>query len=126
MKKILIVEDEKVLADMYREKFVQAEFEVVVAYDAEGGLALAKKEKPDIILLDILLPKANGIFLLEKLKKIPSCSSIAVVAFSNYDDPDMKKKAYQLGAKAYLLKTSYTPEEIVNKVKEYLNEEDSE
>ena len=99
MKKILIIEDEKILSDMYQEKFSRAGFEVSVAYDAEEGLVLAKKEKPDLIILDILLPKANGVSFLEKLRKTPEGSSVTVIAFSNYDDPDMKKKAQKFSSR---------------------------
>ena len=121
MKKILIIEDEKILSEMYREKFVRAGFKVSIAFDAEEGLELAKKVKPDLIILDILLPRANGVSFLEKLRKIPGVSSTIVLAFSNYDDSEMKKKALKLGAKDYLLKTNFTPEEVVKKVKEYLD-----
>lgn len=119
MKQILIVEDEKILAEMYRDKFVQESFEAILAFSAEEGLEILKKEKPDLILLDILLPKANGITFLTKIKKDQKTSSIPVVAFSNYDDPKTKKEAFQLGVKDYLIKTSYTPQEIVEKIKTY-------
>jgi len=118
--KILIIEDEKILAGMYQEKFKIAGFKVFLAGDAEEGLVLAKKEKPDLILLDILLPRGNGIFFLEKIKEIAEVSSIPVVAFSNYDDIPTKQKAKELGARDYLIKTNFTPEEVVNKIKKYL------
>ena len=120
MKKVLIIEDEKILAVMYKDKFSQAGFEVVLAFESEEGLVLAKKEKPDLILLDILLPRENGILFLNQLRKIPEISSIPVVAFSNYDDPKTKKEAFELGVKDYLIKTNYTPNEIVEKIKNYL------
>ena len=119
-KKILIIEDEKILAEMYRDKFTQAGLKVYLAFDSKEGLALAKKEKPDLIILDILLPKENGIVFLTWLRKDSEISSIPVVAFSNYDDPETKRQAAKLGAKDYLIKTSYTPQEIVEKIKEYL------
>ncbi len=120
MKKILLVEDEKILTEMYRDKFSQAGFEVLSTSEAEKGLELAKKEKPDLILLDILLPQENGIFFLTKLRNEPEIASIPVVAFSNYDDPETKIKAVKLGAKEYLIKTNHTPQEIVKKIKGYL------
>lgn len=119
-KKILIIEDEKILADMYRDKFVDAGFEVISAFESKEGLELAKKEKPDLILLDILLPRENGISFLEELKKDPEISAIPVVAFSNYDEPRTRKQAFQLGVKDYLIKTDYTPNEIVKKIRKYL------
>ena len=120
MKKILIIEDEKILAEMYRDKFSQAGFKVIGAFDSEEGLKLAKKEKPDLILLDILLPKENGIAFLKKWKALPKVSSIPVVAFSNFDDPETKKEAKELGAKEYLIKSNYEPKDIVKRVNNYL------
>lgn len=120
MKKILIIEDEKILAEMYRDKFSQAGFKVIGAFDSEEGLKLAKKEKPDLILLDILLPKENGIAFLKKWKALPKVSSIPVVAFSNFDDPETKREAEELGAKEYLIKSNYEPKDIVKRVNNYL------
>ena len=120
MKKILIIEDEKILGEMYRDKFIQEGFNAVLAETAEQGVEATRKEKPDLILLDILLPRTNGIGFMEWLKKEKELSSIPVIAFSNYDDPKTKKEAAELGIKDYLIKTNYTPQEIVDKVKSYL------
>ena len=120
MKKILIIEDEKMLGEMYRDKFIQEGFDAVLAETAEQGVEATCKEKPDLILLDILLPRTNGIGFMEWFKKEKELSSIPVIAFSNYDDPEAKKEAAALGIKDYLIKTNYTPQEIVDKVKSYL------
>jgi len=120
MKKILIIEDEKILAEMYRDKFIQAKFKVLEASEVEEGFKIAKKEKPDLILLDILLPRESGITFLKKWKKDPIISSIVVVAFSNFDDPETKLEAKKLGAKDYLIKTNYEPRDVVKRVKHYL------
>jgi len=119
MKKILIIEDEIVLAEMYKEKLEKEGFEVFLASEIGEGIEIAKKEKPDLILLDILLPRENGVSFLEKIKK-EGIKDIPVVAFSNYDDPGTKKRAFELGVKEYLIKTNYTPGEIVEKIKNYL------
>lgn len=125
MKKILLLEDEKVLAEMYKDKLSEAGFEVISAFGSQEALKLAKEENPDLILLDILLPRENGIVFLERLRKDPKIASIVVVAFSNYDDPDTKEEALKLGVKDYLIKTNYTPKQIVDKIKTYFkkNEE---
>ena len=120
MKKILIIEDEKILTEMYKDKFLQAGFEVLLAKDAREGLGVVKREKPDLILLDILLPKEDGVTFLKWFKADPKISFIPVIAFSNYDDPKTKKEALELGVKEYLIKANYTPEEIVQIVKNYL------
>jgi len=120
MKKILLIEDEKILAEMYREKLSKEGFNVVLSLDAEEGFVAAKKEKPDLVVLDILLPKGNGISFLEKLREDPETAAIPVVAFSNYDGVETKKKAFELGVEDYLIKTNYTPQELVEKIKSYL------
>ena len=120
MKKILIVEDEIILGEMYKDKFEQAGLDVVLVESAEKALEITPKVKPDLILLDILLPKENGIYFLNEIKNRPEFSNIPIIAFSNYDDVDTKKEAYKLGVKEYLIKTAYTPQEIIEKVKNYL------
>ena len=120
MKKILIVEDEKILAQMYKDEFEMAGFEAILAFNCKEGLKMAKKENPDLILLDILLPKENGVDFLKIWKEDPEISKIPVVGLSNYDEPKTKREALDLGIKEYLLKTNYTPQQIVEKVTEYL------
>lgn len=113
MKKLLIVEDESILRNMYTERFsMQDDIEVISAKSVEEGFSLAKKEKPDLILLDILFPQGNGIDLLEKIRKDMAIKDIKVLTFSNYDEPDTKKRAMQLGSIDYLIKTNYTPNQI--------------
>lgn len=120
MKKILIIEDEKILREMYAEKFKKAGFEVLEANEAEKGLIIAQKQLPDLVLLDILLPRENGISFLKKLKQNGKTSGIKVLAFSNYDSPQARKEAEEFKAEDYLLKANFTPKELVEKVKEYL------
>jgi len=120
MKTILLIEDEAVLGEMYQDKLSQAGLKVIWTKEAEDGLEIIKTKKVDLVILDILLPRENGIFFLEKLKKESKISSVPVVAFSNYDDPETKKHAFALGVKAYLIKTSYTPKQIVDTIKQYL------
>jgi len=120
MKKLLIVEDEKILRKMYLERFEKQGIEVFSSDTAEGGFKIAKKEKPDLILMDILLPKANGVSMLKNLRKDPEMSNIKVLAFSNFDDPETKKVAKELGVVDYLMKTDYTPSQITKVVEKLL------
>ena len=120
-RKILIVEDEKILADMYEESFIQRGFNVVMAYSAEQGIVVAKREKPDIALLDILLPVGSGIAFLKAKNNDPAIDQIPVVVFSNYDDPETKRQAADFGVLDYLLKTSFTPQQIIERVEQFLN-----
>ena len=119
MKKILIIEDEKILVEMYKSKLEANNFEVISAFSSEEGMEILRKEKPDLVILDILLPKENGITFLEKIGKMKIISDIRIVVFSNYDDPETRKKALKLGAEDYLIKTQFTPREFLEKVKEY-------
>ena len=120
MKKILIIEDEKILREMYEERFKQEGFSIISAEDGIEALKIIKKKKPDLILLDILLPKKNGIDFLKEYRQTAEFSSIPVVAFSNFDDPDTKKEAKSLGVKDYLIKSNHTPKEILMKLQKYL------
>ncbi|XOB40865.1 MAG: response regulator [Candidatus Nealsonbacteria bacterium] len=119
-KKILIIEDEKILAEMYHDTFINAGFEVISAVEASEGLVIAKKEKPDLIILDILLPGENGIVFLKKLREESAISSISIVVFTNYDDSATQRKARDLGVKDYLIKANFTPKQFVEKIKRYL------
>ncbi len=119
-KKILIVEDEKILAEMYKDKLERSGLEVYSAYDAEEGIEMIRKIKPDLVLLDILLPRQNGVGLLIQIRKEPDIASIQVLVFSNYDDLKTNREVERLGAKDYLIKTNYTPQQIVEKIKNYL------
>ncbi len=118
--KILIIEDEEILVEMYQDKFSEAGFEVFSASNNDEGLRLAKKEKPDLILLDILLPDENGLQFLKRIKQFPEISQIPIIAISNYDELETKMEAYNLGVKVYLIKTQFTPQELLDVVKKYL------
>jgi two-component system alkaline phosphatase synthesis response regulator PhoP len=120
MKKILIIEDEKILSEMYKFKFSKEGYEVINAIEVDEGLEIAKKEKPDLIVLDILLPKENGIYFLEKRKGIKGVEETPVVILSNFDDKETKEKAFSLGAKDYLIKSNHNPGEILEKINKFL------
>ena len=117
---ILVIEDERVLAEMYRDKLEMSGFKVYSAFDAEEGFEMTIKLKPNLILLDILLPRENGITFLEKMRKQREISSIPVIVFSNFDDSQTKINAQKLNVKDYLIKTDYTPKEIVEKIIKYI------
>jgi DNA-binding response OmpR family regulator len=119
-KKVLIVEDEKLLAEMYQETFTQGGFDVVSAGTGKEAVDVAMAEKPDFVLLDIVMPEENGIFFLKEKSKLEDIASIPVVAFSNFDTPRIRKEALEAGALEYLLKTSYTPQQVIDRVRQYL------
>jgi len=120
MKKILIIEDEKILSEMYNFKFTKEGYKVLTGMDVEEGLEKIKKELPDLIILDILLPKESGLYFLEKRKNISGAENVPVIVLSNFDDKETKEKAFQLGAKDYMIKSNYNPKEILEKIQSYL------
>lgn len=120
MKKILLIDDDEILVDLYKTKLKQEGLKMFTAFEGEEGLQIAKEKKPDLIVLDILLPDGNGISFLKRIREDSEISSISVVALSNLDDQNTKKEAFNLGAKDYLLKANLTPADLVKKINEYL------
>ena len=119
MKKILIVEDEEFLVEMYKTKFELENFQVILAFSSEQAISILKKNIPDLILLDVLLPEKSGITFLEETKQIKNISKVPIIIFSNYDDPATRNRAKQLGAEGYLIKTEFTPKQLLVKIKKY-------
>ena len=118
---VLIVEDDIFLSNIYKTKFEMEGFKVMTAGDGEAGLLVAKKKKPDIILLDILLPKMDGFVVLETLKKDEEAKSIPVILLTNLGQKDDVDKGLALGAVDYLIKAHFKPSETVAKVKKALD-----
>jgi two-component system phosphate regulon response regulator PhoB/two-component system alkaline phosphatase synthesis response regulator PhoP len=115
--KVLLVEDDKMLADMYVTKFSKEGMEILKADDGAKGLAMAKQHKPDLILLDIIMPKLDGFAVLRELKKDPDMSSTHILLLTNLGQSEDVEKGKQLGADDYFIKANHTPAEIVEKVK---------
>ncbi len=117
---VLLIEDDNFLIDIYKTKFEMEDFKVSVADNGEVGLEDAKKKKPDIILLDILLPKMDGFSVLKKIKSDKSIKNIPVILLTNLGQKDDVDKGLELGAADYLIKAHYKPSETVTKVKAVL------
>lgn len=113
-KKILLIEDEKVLAEMYERRFKKEGFEVVKSIDARSGIAIAKEEKPDLIILDIILPDADidGIDVLKELKEDREIKDTPIILFSNYDTPEVREIAKEYNV-PYVLKTDVTTKDLI-------------
>lgn len=121
MAKILIVEDYSVLARMYQKKFTDDGYEVAVALDGEQGLQRVEGFKPDLILLDIMMPKMSGLEMLKKLKEDPRTSAIPVILLTNVGGgQEVLEKGLELGAVAYLVKTDYPPRQVVDYVEDII------
>jgi len=120
LKKILIVEDDKFLRELIVKKLEKEDFQVIEALDGEEGVKKAKEEKPDLILLDLILPGIDGFEALSKIKEDPFISSIPVIILSNLGQREDVEKGLKLGAVDYLIKAHFTPGEIIEKVKNNL------
>ena len=122
MKKILFVEDESTLQKTFGEILKQEGYEMIPALDGEIGLRLAKTKKPDLILLDLILPKVHGFEVLKKLKEDKETKDIPVIVLTNLEGIGDVDKAIELGATSYLVKAQYSLEELVEKIKQVLGE----
>ncbi len=118
--KVLIVEDDVFLLNMYAEKFTLENYQVFAAEEGKKGVKLALKEKPDIILLDIILPGMNGFDVLKAIKEDESTRHIPVILLTNLSQRDDINKGLELGAVDYLIKAHFMPSEVVEKVKNIL------
>ena len=121
MKKILLIEDDSFLIEIYKTKIKSAGFEVSVAIDGEEGFKKTEEENPDLILLDIVLPNVDGWEYLKKIEKIPFSKNLKVIVLSNLGQKSDVEKGLSLGAIKYLIKAHYTPSEVVEEIKKILN-----
>ncbi|MBI2463321.1 MAG: response regulator [Candidatus Spechtbacteria bacterium] len=119
--KILLVEDDEFLSDIYSTKFRNAGFEVDVAKDGASGLQKVREEKPNAVLLDIVMPRMDGFEVLHSIRQISDLAGVKVVMLSNLGQQEDVEKGMKLGADAYIIKAHNTPTEVVAKVKELLN-----
>lgn len=119
-KKILIVEDEETLYKVVKEEFEEKGYKIKIAVDGASVMGLAKSFEPDIILLDIILPKEDGLQALAELKADPVLKEIPVIMLSNLSEAESIKKALKLGAVDYFVKTQYSLYEIIEKVEKYM------
>ena len=119
-KNVLIIEDDEFLRGLINKKLTAEGFNMISAIDGEEGIKKAKEEKPDLILLDLVLPNVDGFEVLSKIKEDPVSSSIPVIILSNLSRKEDIDKGVKLGAVDYIIKAQFTPEEIVDKVKAIL------
>lgn len=116
-KKILIVEDEATLNKAIADFLVAESFEVFSALDGAVGIEMAKKELPDLILLDIILPQKDGYEVLDELKKDEKTKDIPVILLTNLESQEDIVKAFEKGATTYLVKSDYKLQDVVKKIK---------
>ena len=120
MKRILFIEDEAALQKTFGDILKSEGFEVISALDGETGLNLVEEEKPDLVLLDLILPKIHGLDVLKEIKQNENTKNIPVIVLTNIESIDKIDKALELGATTYLVKSDYSLEDVIAKIKKAL------
>ena len=119
-KKILFIEDEEILLTLLQKKLTNEGYEVFIARDGKQGLKKIREELPDLVLLDILMPKMSGFEVMEEMNKDAKIKKIPVIVISNSGQPLEIDRIRGLGAKDWLIKTQFDPQEVVEKVKKQI------
>ncbi len=117
---ILVIEDDKFYGNIFFTKFSEEGYDIVVAADGQKGIEEAKKRKPDLILLDLIMPVMDGFEALKALKSDPVLAEVKVMILSNLGQEDDVKKAIEMGAVDYMIKANVSLQEAVDKVKKFL------
>lgn len=120
MKTILLAEDDPFLVDIYSTKLRESGFDVEIAENGEKCLAKLREKKPDVLILDIVLPKLSGWEVLDKIKEDRNLSDLKVIIFSNLNQKTETEKGLEMGAVKYLIKAHYTPSQVVKEINEIL------
>ncbi|HSW97617.1 MAG TPA: response regulator [Candidatus Saccharimonadales bacterium] len=122
MPRILLIEDDEMFAALYKRQFILGGIDVDVAVNGTDGLSSVTKKRYDLVLLDILLPDLDGTEVFRQMKAQDSTKNIPVVFLTNLSQEENIEKAFQLGAKGYLVKASYTPDQVVQEIKNFLEQ----
>ncbi len=115
-KKILLIEDEEIMIGLLKRKLIKEGYEVSIARDGEDGLKKMKEINPNLVLLDIIMPKMGGFEVMEEMGKDEELKKIPVIVISNSGQPVEIDKAQKLGARDWLIKTEFDPQEVIDKV----------
>jgi DNA-binding response OmpR family regulator len=123
MKKVLLIEDDKMIQTMYETKLKQEQYQVITADNGAAGLDLALKEKPDIILLDVILPQMDGFTVLQEVRSSAGMKKVPIIMLTNLGTTEDQEKGTQLGATDYWVKANLTPAQVAEKIKAVLEKE---
>ena len=115
-KRILLIEDEEIIIDLLEKKLAREGYEVLVARDGVEGLDRMKKQIPDLVLLDIVMPRMGGFEVMEEMNTTDYLQKVPVIIISNSGQPVELDRAKELGAKDWLVKTEFDPQEVIDKV----------
>ena len=119
-KKILIIEDDPHVSKVFQIQLAKVGFNVALAYDGEEALPVLEREKPDLVILDLMIPKKDGFFVLEGIRKNPLFQKIPIIVTSNLGQKNDEVRALELGATEYFIKIDHPIQEIIDKVVSYL------
>lgn len=122
MKKIMIIEDNKDIQEIYKHSFLKAGYDVIIEENGLDGITNVAEKLPDVILLDLMMPKVDGFEFLRLMKKNSTLLSIPVIVCSNISDNDITTKVLDAGAAAIILKVDYSGKQLVEKVETILKD----
>lgn len=120
LKKIIIIEDDEFFRELMISKLKNENYKIITATNKEDGLKKIKKEKPNLILVNIIIPRISGFEFLKEIKKDSTLFSIPIIIISNLGQVENIKKYIELGATDYIMKAHFTPNEIINIIKKYI------
>jgi|SRR3989344_2257894 len=120
MAKVLIVEDDKILSNMYRVKFTNAGHQVALAENGEEGIAKMKAMHPDLVLMDLMMPVMDGFTAIMRIQEDPTLKTVPVIVLTNLSMSEDAKKAIEMGAKDYFVKSDLTPAQVLEKAQKFL------
>ena len=118
---VMLIEDDPDIAEMYRRRLASDGLHVAIAHDAESGLERLREDPPTVLLLDIRLPGEDGFHVLQAVRAEPALAAVRVLMLSNYGEPSTVRRALELGASEYLMKSNSTPAEVAQRVRAYLS-----
>jgi DNA-binding response OmpR family regulator len=114
--KIAIIEDDFQIVQMYRSKFEKEGYGVQTAADGLSGLKLIQEYRPNVVLLDIMMPEMSGVDMLKKLRRDPNMKNVRIIVLTNMDDPTTERTVRDLGANDYFVKADLSPKEVEKRV----------
>jgi len=122
MPKIIMVEDDPLISEIYQKKFTESGFEVAIATSGEEALKALKNGPADLMLLDLVMPRMSGFDIIKKIREDETNASLKIIIFSNTSQKEDRDKAMQLGANGFIAKSEFKPSDLVNEIKRYLNQ----
>lgn len=119
-KKILIIEDEEIIYSLLQKKLTEEGYQILIAKDGIEGMDKMKEAKPDLVLLDIIMPRKGGFEVMEEMQGDENLKDVPIIVISNSGQPVELDRAKELGAKDWLIKTEFDPLEVLEKVKKQI------